>query len=78
MIELLGYFCTACTLLGFFLNARKNIYGFLSWIIGDIGWVLYAILTGTYPHAIQCVVIIMLNVYGWWNWKKENDLEIDK
>lgn len=70
MISLLGAFCTVMTLLGFYLNARMSKWGFYSWIIGDVGWILYAILTFTFPHAIQCFVIILLNIYGLKTWKK--------
>lgn len=71
MIELLGYFCTACTLLGVFLNARKIRIGFLAWIVGDIGWIIYSLFTHTYAHGVLCVTIIFLNVYGYYHWGKE-------
>lgn len=69
-IEILGYVCTFLTLLGFFLNARQSILGFYSWIIGDIGWVVYSLNTDTIPHAIQCLFIVILNIYGIYIWKK--------
>lgn len=68
-IDILGYFCTTMTLLGFLLNARMSIVGFYCWIVGDIGWVVYSVLTDTIPHGIQCLVIILLNIYGIKQWK---------
>ena len=41
MNEILGWFCTASVLYGFFLNSRQNKLAFYVWILGDIGWIIY-------------------------------------
>ncbi len=70
-IKILGWICTIFTLLGFYLNARKLTIAFYIWIIGDSGWIWYSYLTHTTPHAGQCLIIILLNIYGIYKWKQD-------
>lgn len=69
MIDILGYTCTTLLITGFVLNSRRNSLCFPVWIISDIGWIIYSILTYTYPHAITCLVLVIVNAYGWYEWR---------
>lgn len=61
MLVLLGYIC----------NARQLVtYAMISWIIGDIGWIIYDIYIDNISHLVLSFVIISINLYGMYNIKK--------
>ena len=71
MIEILGWLSTALVLIGFVLNAKgKFVYAMLTWIIGDIGWIVYDFFIDNFSHLVLSLVIIAINVYGIFNLKK--------
>lgn len=71
MIEILGWVSTALILLGFILNAKgKLYYAMITWIIGDIGWIVYDFFINNFSHLALSLVIIAINVYGIINLKK--------
>jgi hypothetical protein len=65
MIELLGWISTTLVLVGYFANARGlTKIAMVSWIIGDIGWIVYDIFISNISHMVLSFVIICINVYG--------------
>jgi len=65
MIEVFGWCCTAIVLLGFILNSRGNsVAALISWIVGDIGWIIYDIFIENMSHLFLAAAIIMINIYG--------------
>lgn len=65
MIEILGWFSTLLVLIGFVLNAKKQLYwALIIWIIGDIGWIIYDIAIDNYSHCTLSTIIILINGYG--------------
>ena len=72
MIEILGWLSTALVLVGFVLNARGRFYhAMITWIIGDIGWIVYDFFINNFSHLTLSLVIIAINVYGIINLKKQ-------
>lgn len=68
MVILLGWACTATVLLGFYLNAiRKYHIALITWIIGDLGWIVYDYLINNWSHATLSTLIIVINLYGYIN-----------
>tara|TARA_Y100001972_G_C7443378_1_gene227412 strand:+ start:78 stop:305 length:228 start_codon:yes stop_codon:yes gene_type:complete len=68
MIEALGWISTVLVLFGYILNAQKlSRYAMITWIIGDIGWVIYDFLIYNISHMALSFVIIAINIYGIWN-----------
>ncbi len=68
--QILGWCCTITVLYGFFLNAnRKYRQALIIWIIGDIGWIWYDYTISNYSHATLSSIIILINLYGYWNLK---------
>jgi hypothetical protein len=71
MIELLGWFSTTLVLVGYICNARRLVtYAMISWIIGDIGWVIYDLYIDNISHLVLSFVIISINIYGMYNFTK--------
>jgi sulfite exporter TauE/SafE len=71
MIELLGWVSTSLVLIGYICNANRLVtYAMISWIIGDIGWVIYDLYIDNISHLVLSFVIISINLYGMYNIKK--------
>jgi len=77
IIEIVGWVCTGLVLSGYYLNAaQKRLAAMITWIIGDIGWVVYDIYINNMSHAVLSGAIIGLNLYGIYKiiktWNKQN------
>lgn len=65
MIEVLGWVSTALVLIGYMLNAKNIRNGaMITWIIGDIGWVVYDVYIANISHMVLSFIIISINLYG--------------
>jgi hypothetical protein len=68
MIELLGWLSTALVLAGYIFNARQlTKLAMYTWIIGDIGWIVYDLFIDNISHMVLSLVIILINLYGIYN-----------
>ena len=73
-MELFGWICTIMIVIGFILNSIGNLkYAIYVWIIGDIGWILYDISIRNYSHLVLSIIIIIINVYGLYKLKENED-----
>ena len=73
-MELFGWICTIMIVIGFILNSIGNLkYAIYVWIIGDIGWILYDLSIRNYSHLALSIVIIIINVYGLYKLKENED-----
>jgi membrane-bound ClpP family serine protease len=73
-MELFGWICTIMIVIGFILNSIGNLkYAIYVWIIGDIGWILYDISIRNYSHLALSIIIIIINVYGLYKLKENED-----
>ncbi len=71
MIDILGWISTLLVLAGFVANA----YAFrgtamVTWIIGDIGWIIYDFYIHNVSHMVLSFIIISINIYGMYRRKK--------
>ena len=69
-IELIGWIATALLLLGYYLNANKQISSWSFWFIGNGTMLVYAVLIGSHSIACLSIVLMGLNIYGYVSWKK--------
>ena len=69
-IELIGWIATAILLLGYYLNANKQISSWAFWFIGNGIMLVYALLIQSYSVASLSVILMGLNIYGYVSWKK--------
>ena len=73
-MELFGWICTIMIVIGFILNSIGKLkYAIYVWIIGDIGWILYDLSIRNYSHLALSIVIIIINVYGLYKLKENED-----
>ena len=73
-MELFGWICTIMIVIGFILNSIGKLkYAIYVWIIGDIGWILYDISIRNYSHLALSIVIIIINMYGLYKLKENED-----
>ena len=65
MIDALGWICTILVLVGYLDNAKGfQKTAMITWIIGDIGWIIYDIYINNISHLALCIIIIAINTYG--------------
>ena len=68
MIELIGWVGFIYILLGYLLNAKKQISCFFFWGIGNIILIAYAIMISSYPQVAIAIICLIMNIYGYLRW----------
>ena len=71
IIEILGWVATTILLIGYFLNARKQTISWLFWIVGNTILGIYAYLISSMSVVALSVILVGLNIYGFYSWKKD-------
>jgi len=72
----LGWIATLISIIGIFLNARKNMLCWPIWLVSNVLWVTYFALLGDPPSIILWIVFSIFNVYGWVQWSKDKKLKL--
>jgi len=68
MIELLGWLSTLLVLFGYIFNAQQlTKLAMITWILGDLGWIIYDLFIYNISHMFLSFIIIIINIYGIWN-----------
>jgi len=68
LIEILGWVSTGLVLAGYVFNAKQlSKLAMYTWIIGDIGWIIYDLFIDNISHMVLSLVIIIINLYGIYN-----------
>ncbi len=70
-IEWLGWTATALLLVGYYLNANKNIISWFFWFFGNTIMLIYAMLIQSYSVAFLSVFLMGMNIYGYISWKRD-------
>ena len=73
MIEVIGWIGFVFIIIGYILNAKQLISCFYFWGVGNILMIMYALLTNTIPNLATAVIVLIMNVYGYINWRTIND-----
>ena len=68
--ELIGWIGTLLLLFGYYLNAKKQIVSWAIWIVGNSTMLVYAWLIESSSVAFLSAVLILLNIYGYYSWRK--------
>jgi|TARA_Y100000310_G_C20655734_1_gene801874 hypothetical protein len=69
-IEILGWVATILLLIGYYLNANKQISSWAFWFVGNATMFVYALLITSYSIACLSIFLMGLNIYGYVSWKK--------
>ena len=70
-IQDVTWILTAISLMGTVFNIRKKIICFYIWLIGDLLWCIFDLMSGTNGRATLDVIQIILSICGILSWKKE-------
>ena len=68
-IEILGWLATAMLLVGYWANAQKKLYSWILWMFGNTLMLIYAFLITSHSVMFLSIVLIGMNIYGYFNWK---------
>jgi len=66
------YLAMVLGVLGAWLVAEKNRLGFMSWIISNIFWIIFAIYHSYWGMLIQFTIFLILAIRGWYKWRLNN------
>ena len=64
----IGWLGAFLVILGYYLNANMNINSWLVWAIGNAMVGGYSLTKGAHPTAVMSFIIMIMNVYGYYNW----------
>ncbi len=73
MIEMIGWIGFVFILMGYYLNAKQNIKCFYIWGLGNILFMIYALLISAPPQVAMSLFVLGMNVYGYNSWRNSND-----
>ena len=74
MIDFFGHLAYASIMVGMFLLARRNAYGWVARLLGDAGWVAIGFALGMSSIILWGFVFIVLDVTGWLEWREKKIL----
>lgn len=59
------------SLIGTFLNVKKNPWGFVFWLVSNTFWVVYDCMMGLYSQAFLFLVYDIFAAWGLWSWTRD-------
>ena len=71
-IDLFGWLGFLFIIFGYYLNAKKLDTSWIVWFLGNLFMLIYSIKINANPQILLSVVLMVLNVYGYVNWRKLN------
>ena len=69
--DIIGWAGFSLIFLGYYFNAKKKIYCFFIWGIGNLIYLVYGILLSALPIMAMSTFVLCMNIYGYYNWKKQ-------
>ena len=71
IIDILGWTGFLLILLGYYLNAKKQIHCFAVWGFGNIIYIYYGYIISASPIIAMSLFVLFMNIFGYLNWIKE-------
>lgn len=74
----IGWLLSALSIIGAILNAKMIKWGFVFWIVANIGWAGFNWITDTYEQIPIWIVFTIISSWGFWKWhtdEKKKDEE---
>ena len=72
MIESIGWIGFVFIMLGYYLNAKQNIKCFYIWGLGNILYLIYALLISAPPQVAISLFVLGMNIYGYLIWSNND------
>ena len=72
LYEMIGWLGFIFILMGYYLNAKQNIKCFYIWGLGNIFFLIYALLISASPQVAMSAFVLGMNIFGYYSWKKDN------
>jgi hypothetical protein len=73
VISLTGWVGTVLILFGYYLNANKKTTSWITWFFGNTLMLIYSMFIEAYPQVALALVLLGLNVYGYIQWKLDQN-----
>ena len=73
LIEMIGWLGFVLILFGYYYNAKQKIFCFYIWGIGNIVFLIYALLINAMPQVAMSIFVLGMNIYGWKQWRKNEN-----
>jgi len=70
-IDILGWTGFLLILIGYYFNAKKQIYCFAVWGVGNIIYKYYGYIISALPIIAMSLFVLFMNIFGYLNWIKE-------
>ena len=68
----IGWLGFALVSMGYYLNAKKKLYCFFIWGIGNTIYILYGFIISAPPIIAMSVFVLGMNIYGYFNWVEDS------
>lgn len=75
MITQLTWILAALSLIGVWLNIKKNSACFGIWLVTNASWTIYDFSINAYAQSALFFVYTVLAVYGLYEWRYKNKLK---
>ena len=70
--DMIGWLGFIIILLGYYFNAKKKLYCFYIWRLGNVVYVLYGFIINAIPIMAMSVFVLIMNIYGYLNWVEDS------
>ena len=72
-VNIIGWIGFFLILLGYYFNAKKKLYCFSIWGIGNIIYIFYGYIIHAMPIMAMSLFVLIKNIYGYISWTKEEN-----
>ena len=53
------------------IAAKKKLYYFYIWGLGNVVYIFYGFIINAFPIMAMSVFVLIMNIYGYFNWVKD-------
>ncbi len=59
------------SVIGIILNAKKNSYCWIFWIISCLLWIPHSFIIKEWAMLVTWITFLFADIYGWYSWRKD-------
>jgi nicotinamide riboside transporter PnuC len=71
MDEIFKWSFVLLSLIGYYLNAKKNKWCFIIWVICSVGWISVSVLNHEWALTANFSMYLCFEIYGFIQWNKD-------